>query len=236
MHHAVLGASKEEACVKPSEILKWFDALAAVNLDTTVSRFGLNASAAKWVADAASAIAAAFPPNHQVHHRWKALDELKDDGKGTKHPLELRRLEGYKGVFASAHDQLREGRLDSFIDTVRGQTEDELLDQADWLRQDGFFVAATVIAGGALEVHLRRLCAKHNFTVQGHGTIEKYNGAISAARNGGTTIYEKPDSSSITSWGQKRNDAAHKPDQFLAGNDEVKLMIEGIRNFIARIR
>jgi hypothetical protein len=222
--------------MKSADVLKWFDQLGAVKLEAVLSRFGLNAEGTKWVADAASAIAAAFPPGHEIRRRWDALAMLTEDRKDTKHPIELQRLEGYKGIFASAHEQLREGRLDSFIDTVRAQAEDDLLEQAEALRDDGLLVAATVLAGGALEVHLRQLCAKNALAVQGHGSIDKYNTAIGVARNCGLTIYEKPDSSSVTSWGQLRNDAAHKPDQFRTTSDQVKLMIDGVRNFIGRVR
>jgi len=42
--------------------------------------------------------------------------------------------------------------------------------------------------------------------------------------------------SQITGWAQLRNDAAHRPDLFRPMTDQVKLMIDGVRSFIARIR
>lgn len=222
--------------MKAQDLLKWFDKLAAENPAGVISRYGMNAEGAKWIADAGSAIAAAFPVGHEIRKRWESFASLVDSRLDTKHPLEVQRWEGYRGTFASAHEQLREGRLGSFVDTIRAETEDELLEQAEFLQSEGLLAAATVIAAGALEVHLRQLCAKNNLVISGHGAIEKYNKAISGERNKGTTLYEKSDASAITGWSQKRNEAAHKPDQFRATPEEVRLMIDGVRNFIARVR
>ena len=222
--------------MKSDDLLKWFDQVKASQpRGQVVSSLGMHQEGVKWVADAASAIAAAFPQGHELRRQWEALSQLTDT-KTTRGPLERQRWEGYVGIFASAREQLHDGRLGSLIDGVRAETEDDFLDQAEWLRRENALPAAAVVAGGALEIHLRQLCAKNKLVIQGHGTIDKYNVAIAEARNQGLVIYEKSDGSSITSWGQIRNDAAHKPDQFHATSDQVKLMIDGIRNFISRVR
>jgi hypothetical protein len=233
--------------MKSADIMKWFEALASESeKQPAPNSSGMDESAARWVANAGSALSGTFPPGHELRKRWDAVGDLRRQwnakvvqqaGKqASKAMIEGERLQNYRGIFAAAYDQLRDGRLDSFVDTVRAQTEDELLDQAKALTDVGFLVAATVLAGGALEVHLRQLCEKNQLKVQTPPSIDKYNTAIAVARNDGLTIYEKPDASLVTSWGQSRNEAAHKPDQFRASIEQVNFMIDGIRNFIARIR
>jgi hypothetical protein len=156
------GARESRACRRlheSADVLKWFDQLGAVKLEAVLSRFGLTPRAPNGspMPLLRLLLRSTGPRDSET---MDALAMLTEDRKDTKHPIELQRLEGYKGIFASAHEQLREGRLDSFIDTVRAQAEDDLLEQAEALRDDGLLVAATVLAGGALEVHLRQLCAK----------------------------------------------------------------------------
>jgi len=218
--------------VKPKELLAWFEEIAARKSNSSDSS---SEAGARWISDAGSAIAATFPPGHQIHVQWRSA---KDAGKREDAPYLAYQanMNAHKGVFTSAHDQLRTGRLESFVDSVREATEDDLLEQAQIFLEEHYHLAAAVLAGGALEVHLRRLCEKNQFLIQGHGSIDKYNQAIAQARNGGgSVVYEKADSSQVTSWGQIRNEAAHTPDQFKRTENELKLMISGIRNFISRI-
>jgi hypothetical protein len=113
-----------------------------------------------------------------------------------------------------AHRLARDGRLDSMFDVVRAETVTELLDQADNLRKQGYLVAATVVAGGALETHLKHLCDKHGLTPSGSGSISKYDQIISQARNAGTVeVYSSGDTKKVTAWGNDRNCAAHTPGQ-----------------------
>jgi len=217
-----------------SDLLTWFDEIATTTVQTMYSGSALHEDATKWITEARSAIAAAFPPGHQIHREW---DGALRAGEGQNVPSRANGAiwHAVRGVFASAHSQLRAGRIESFIDGIRAEAEDELLVQAEGFLDGSFRVAAAVLGGGALEVHLRRLCEKNQVPIEGHGSIDKYNTAIAQARKSSRAIYEKADQSQITGWGQIRNEAAHQPDQFKRTAEELRLMIEGIRNFIARI-
>lgn len=226
-----------------AELLKWFGEIAAERPREFMSGQSLNEKAAAWQTSASAALAAAFPPGHRVLTEW----ERAVDPKGSKpildfrlaHEFEAARWNAMAGTFASAHDQLRNGRVEGFIDSVRAEAEDEVLEQAEALLDAGYLAAATVLAGGALEVHLRRLCEKNKLPLPaGPMSIEKYNSTVAQARNGGLTIYEKPEQSQVTSWGQLRNEAAHDPAKFKAARqkEEVQHLVAGVRQFIARIR
>lgn len=138
------------------------------------------------------------------------------------------------GIFRGAVNQVRSGHLGSLIDAIRVETESDLLEQAETLLADGYLAAAAVIAGGALETHLRHLVAKHGLTVTGHGSLSAYNQAIGQARKAGNEVYNANDGKLVDGWGGIRNEAAHGPGAFARSREEVGRMIGGIREFIAR--
>ena len=131
---------------------------------------------------------------------------------------------------------LEGGHLRALADGVRAETVGELLDQAEQLVDDGEPVPAAVLAGGALETHLRHLCDRAGVLggLIGHGNIDKYKSLLDVARKNGHEVITKGDGKLVTAWGDDRNIAAHNPTKFGKGGPEVKLMIEGIRQFVAR--
>jgi hypothetical protein len=98
-----------------------------------------------------------------------------------------------------------------------------------------YHVAGTVLAGGALETHLHGLCVKHGLQWQGTGSIAAHDAAIAQDRNrSGSAPYQASDSKLVIAWGGQRNDAAHEPTTFSGGREDIRLMIAGIRQFIAK--
>jgi hypothetical protein len=140
-----------------------------------------------------------------------------------------------RAVFNGALALIKDDRLDRLISSIRIESESELLEQAETLAAAGYPAAAAVIAGGALETHLRHLVDRNGLTISGNGSTSAYNQAIARARKSGVEIYSKADVDLIESWGKTRNDAAHDPGNFKHTKDLVKLMIEGVRQFISRV-
>jgi hypothetical protein len=138
------------------------------------------------------------------------------------------------GIFEGAAAVVRDGRLGTIIDSVRLESESELLDQASLLVDNDYPAAATVIAGGALETHLRHYVDKYGIPITGDGTISKYNNAVGQARKANLNLYSANDGKLVEAWSGYRNEAAHKPGEFNRSKDDVKRMIEGIREFIGR--
>lgn len=183
-----------------------------------------------WLSEAGSALAAVFPAGHYCRQNWDRLTPLMRPG--LPHGGSLEQM---LGVLKAATQMLRDGRVGSILDAVRVETEDELLDQASGLLGARHLAAAAVIAGGALETHLRHLVARNALVIAGDGSISKYDAAIAKARNDGTaSVYPPTDSKLVTGWGGIRNDAAHDPGAFNRSQDEIQRMIEGIREFISR--
>ncbi len=136
----------------------------------------------------------------------------------------------------SLRRDVEKGLLRKFEDGVRAETVGEVLDQAEQLLSKNHLVAATVLAGGALETHLRRLCDRSSIMWSGNGGIGAYNDAIGKARNDGTAnVYSASEQKQITAWGGLRNDAAHDPTTFAAPKDAIRRMVDGIRDFLVRV-
>ncbi len=184
-----------------------------------------------WMSEAEAAIDGVFPPTHAIRSRWvKAEKQLKPFNDATYVVGNV-----VIGVFQAALSILRSDSLGSLLDVVRVETENDLLDQAQVLLKANHKAAAAVIAGGALEAHLRSLCGKYGLTIPGDGSISKYDASIAQSRNLGTvTVYSATDSKLVSGWGGTRNDAAHDPGAFSSTKEDVSRMIDGIRDFIPR--
>ncbi len=183
------------------------------------------------MAEAEAAVEAVFPPSHAIRRQWvKAETSLKpfDDGAYVVGDAVI-------GVFEAASTPIQGDRLTSLLDLIRVETEHGLLEQAGVLLNANHLAAATVIAGGALETHIRDLCSKYNLAITGDGSISKYDRAIAHARNSGTAMmYSPTDSKQAIVWGGMRNGAAHDPGAFASTRDDVQRMIDGIKAFISR--
>jgi hypothetical protein len=79
--------------------------------------------------------------------------------------------------------------------------------------------------------------AKTRHSPGSNGSVSKYEGTIAQERKAGRDILSATDGKQVSSWGGMRNDAAHDPVKF--GMDrtvpEVRIMVEGIRQFVARV-
>ena len=212
--------------MRREDILSWFESLEAkaqtpIGDGPTRTQFARN-----WTTQALSALCAVFPETHPVVSQWRVLDrQISVD-------LHEFYFVSFLGIFEGALAQIREGRIGSLIDAIRAETEGDLLDQADAFL--AYPYAAAIVAGGALETHLRHLVNKKGLTINGEGSISKYDAAIAQARNAGNEIYSANLGKLVTGWGGIRNDAAHDPGNFPWSKEDVRRMIEGIRDFIER--
>jgi hypothetical protein len=88
-----------------------------------------------------------------------------------------------------------------------------------------------VITGSVLEEHLRQLCTKYSISVTVAGKAKKAD--LMNAELASGSAYSKLDQKSITAWLDLRNKAAHgKYGEY--SKDQVVLLIQGIRDFMAR--
>ncbi|HYO70447.1 MAG TPA: hypothetical protein VEU33_30640 [Archangium sp.] len=230
--------------MKLNDAIVWFDELAQrsiprlhrrgwTNVATgeTVSEYEAR-DAVKWITEAESALKAVFPSGHPLVKRWDSI--LAPADRNPNQLSEDSVIDAARALFETARSQLKAGRIAGLVDAIHAETTGELLDQAEALLAKGYLAAASVIAGGALESFLRHLCVRNAITWSGEGSITRYESALAQSRNSGNEIISSTDGKLVTSWGGMRNDAAHSPGTFNRRADEVRLMVDGIRHFVAR--
>ena len=131
---------------------------------------------------------------------------------------------------------VKAGHLQSVVDLVHAETFADFLEMAQHLLDAGYKDAAAVIAGSALEAHVRALCEKHGLPLavtkpDGSATPKKADSMNSELA--GADIYNKLDQKNVTAWLDLRNKAAHgKYAEYQ--KDQVLLLIGGVRDFLAR--
>jgi len=203
-------------------LLTWFEQIDEHITQTINSRTGESDAWPALLTEMQTALESVFPPSHTVLKRWENPRSREKDWIGT---------------FRAAHRLLKDGHARRFVDGIRAETIAQCLDQGETLAQAGYIVAAMILAGGALETHLQNLCGRFSLSWPGDGSINKYKQVLDQARNQGIQdLVTSSDSSMIESWGKDRNTAAHNPIDFakIKTPPEVRLAIEGIRQFLAR--
>jgi hypothetical protein len=139
------------------------------------------------------------------------------------------------GVLRAARNELAGGWLRSARGLLCAEILGDFLEMADHLAEEHNKDAAAVIAGSVLEEHLRQLAAGAEVAVtvtEASGTVPKKLDALNAdlARE---SAYSKLDQKSIAAWLDLRNKAAHgKYSEY--DEAQVRLMIEGVRQFMGR--
>lgn len=217
--------------------LEWFETLQQRFISIRSSRTGEHDVWSALFVEMRSAIESVFQPSHVVVRQWHdAVERAKKVlvGNRVQTPESWVKDELF-GIFQTALSILKNGYLRSLADGIRAETVAQLFDQADALVRNSYTVAAMVIAGGALETHLRGLCRSFGLSWQGSGSIASYKQALDQARNQGLqSKVSSSDSSQIESWGKDRNEAAHSPANFTKTPQQVAVIIEGMRQFLGR--
>lgn len=140
------------------------------------------------------------------------------------------------GVVQGLRDDVRGGCLTSVVALAHGEVFADFIEMAEHLHDLGFKDAAAVIAGSALEAHLRALCSKHTIAVNevkrdGKSVPKKADSINNDLAGAG--VYSKLDQKSVLAWLDLRNSAAHgKYAEYTA--DQVTLFITSLRDFISR--
>ena len=137
------------------------------------------------------------------------------------------------GVLEGLYKDLDSDYLKSLSEIIHGDIFTDYLDMSEYLLEEHYYVAAAVIAGVTLEVHLRTLCIKNEIDIDlitPKGNKPKKADSMNAdlSKEG---VYTKTQQKQITYWLGIRNDAAHgNKDNFTEA--QVKIMIIGINDFI----
>lgn len=145
-------------------------------------------------------------------------------------------IDSAEGILIALRADYTAGYLQTIQELIHADMFSDFLDRADYLLKEGHKDAAAVIAGSVLEEHLRKLCIKNNIAITfttAKGDQPKKADTMNADLARDEVVYKKIDQQAVTSWLALRNAAAHgKYGEYT--KEQIALMVQGIRNFIAR--
>jgi hypothetical protein len=134
------------------------------------------------------------------------------------------------GVLEGLKMDIEAGYLLSFEEELHAGVFADFLEMADHLIAEKYALPAAVVAGAALEAHLRSLAERNNVKTVARGKPKR-----AAALNDDlakSQVYGKAEHKQVLAWQALRNSAAHGDEDFTAS--EIRLMTQGIRDFLVR--
>jgi hypothetical protein len=136
------------------------------------------------------------------------------------------------GILKALRDAYNAGYLSSVTELIHADVFADFVEMAEHLLAEGYKDPAAVLIGSTLEEHLRKLCTKDGIAPDVAGRPKKADQLN--ADLAGQSVYSKLDQKSITAWLDLRNKAAHgKYGEY--SKDQVALLIQGVREFMARL-
>ena len=166
-----------------------------------------------------------FAPQGSAHRDGaeKLLQQFQVDNGYVIEPL--------LGVLRALRADYAAGYLSTVEELIHADLFSDFLEMAEHLINQGYKDPAAVLVGSVLEEHLRKLCAKNAFPVSVGANFKKADSLnVDLA---GAGVYSKLDQKSVTAWLDLRNKAAHGHYTEYT-RDQVQLMLDSVRNFIAR--
>ena len=139
-------------------------------------------------------------------------------------------VEQLLGVLKGLRRDIEAGYLMSLEEEVHADLFADFLGMADHLLSDRQALPAAVVAGAALEARLRALAERAGVSTEARGKPKraaKLNDDLAKK-----SVYRKAEQKQVLAWQDLRNSAAHGEDGF--SPEEIRLMVQGIRDFIAR--
>ncbi len=136
------------------------------------------------------------------------------------------------GILEALRKDYADGFLRGFNELIDADLFEDILEQADYLRTQGYVRASAVVAGVALESHLRKLAEKNSIPIKNDkGNFVKAETLKNELYRAG--IIDTTSSKSVTYYLGLRNDAAH-PDKEEIDGGLLEPMITGIRVLIEK--
>jgi len=159
-------------------------------------------------------------------YRANAFEALKKYGPDNTCNIPL-----LVGALKALRADYEAGHLERVEQLVEADLFADFLQMAEHLVEQGYKDAGAVLAGGVLEEHLRKLCARNGLPTDAAGRPKKAEAMNSDLAS--ASVYSKLDQKSITAWLDLRNKAAHgKYNEYT--REQVGLMLEGVREFLRR--
>lgn len=132
------------------------------------------------------------------------------------------------GTLQAIKESLEHNLLLTVEDLVRAESFNGLLEQAEYLQDGGYFLAAGVLGRAVLEEHLRSLCdVKKCMPTKGKPTLNDFKDALYKAKHINMTQMKHVESMAAIG-----NNAAHNKPELT--DDDVRRLIRDVRDFLAK--
>lgn len=139
----------------------------------------------------------------------------------------------YTGILQAMRDDYSAGYLKRVESLIQAGVFDNFLEMADELLSKKYKNPAAVVAGSTLEEHVRKLAASAGVRIV-DSRLKKRKFDELAIDLVKSSVFSEPQRKIIVGWYSIRNEAAHGNYANVTETD-VKLMIQGIREFIVRV-
>lgn len=144
----------------------------------------------------------------------------------------LRIAHHFAAILRAIRSDYETGAVNTIRELIHASLFDDFLEMASHLLAEGYKCPAAVLSGSVLEDHLRKLSDKNGLSIQDsngkHLTGEPLNVNLAKAQ-----VYNQIQQKQVTAWLGIRNSAAHGHNNDYS-EDQVKLIIDGVRAFIHR--
>ena len=151
-----------------------------------------------------------------------------------KRLTEGERLRDVIGTITGLKTDLQNDYLKSLNDIIKSEVFSDYLEMAEHLLTEGYKDPSAVIIGSTLEIHLRELCLLNGIDIDSKnskGNLVPKKADLMNSDLAKANIYSSTYQKQIVAWLSIRNSAAHgKYSDY--SNEEVKLMLQGVRLFI----
>jgi len=149
----------------------------------------------------------------------------------ARHPYVIERypsdVDNGIAILRALKEDLEKGFLVTIRDLVIAEVFSDFLDMAQHLLDNNYKDAAALLIGAVLEDGLRKIAEKNNIPVKISDDIGALNSKLADKR-----IYNRLIQRQIQAWKAIRDSAAHgRFNEYKLEN--VKLLLEGVRNFLA---
>jgi hypothetical protein len=153
---------------------------------------------------------------------WQDIYEESKKGNRVENALSV------LGSLKSIKENLDDGLLVRFEDIVYAEAFSDLVEQAEYLYEQGYFLASGVILRAILEERLKKLCEQNGcIPEKRRPTINDYNQNLYTAK-----IYDKVAFKHVDSMAAVGNAAAHNDSQL--DKQEVERFLRDLPQFLLR--
>ena len=187
-------------------------------------------SLTQWRTSVLSLLQKVFGDSSTTFKSFQAASQLHDKISDRPNTNTVECFEKENAIFLSAKSDYEGGYVFDIQNLANAVIFNDELEQASYLLDEDWNLPAAVIAGTVLESTLRQLCNQSSVSLPDKPKASLMNNQLKPAG-----VFGETQRAQNEAWLKIRNDAAHGKKEFESvSKNDLKRMIEGVRDFIAK--